>query len=138
MNLTWAQLQVYPNTYTLLQLVSPITDVWAPLVIIFFLHLPSPISSSLPRIGPPWPALPSPLPSLRDEDPPPLPSLRDEDPSPRPRFPLSNRAAQLPTTRNRCICPLNRAAQLLRRNQTGGAEVGSGGGDQERARNRRR
>jgi hypothetical protein len=87
MNLTWAQLQVYPNTYTLLQLVSPITDVWAPLVIIFFLHLLSPISSSVPRIGPPWPALPSPLLSLRDEDPPPLPSLRDEDPSPRPRVP---------------------------------------------------
>jgi hypothetical protein len=43
---------VYTNMYTLLQLFSPITDLWAPLVI-FFLILLSALISSLPQLGPP-------------------------------------------------------------------------------------
>jgi hypothetical protein len=46
--------------------IQPVNDrVYFPKL--YLAHLPSPISSSLPRIGPPWPALPSPLPSLRGE-----------------------------------------------------------------------
>ena len=44
MEMTWTQLQAYMSTYTSLQPLSSVTDVRAPLVIFFFLLLPSSIA----------------------------------------------------------------------------------------------
>jgi hypothetical protein len=65
-NLTWAHLQVYTNMYPLLQLLSPVTDMWAPLVIFLFLLWPALLYSFLSQLS-------RSLPTWRGHGQPPLP-----------------------------------------------------------------